>query len=64
MTTPNGGPDTWRHLFPAGGLGLLIAPLARFFMPESVRWYGSHGEVDKAEKIVAELGLERCAADR
>ncbi|WP_280447461.1 MFS transporter [Nocardia cyriacigeorgica] len=56
VTVPAGGPDTWRHLFILGGIGLLIAPLARVFMPESVRWHISRGQVGKAEQIVE--GLE------
>ncbi|MFB7715365.1 MFS transporter [Streptomyces sp. NPDC056105] len=55
VAIPHGGPDTWRHLFAVGGVGLLIAPLVRFFMPESVRWYTSRGQIDKGEDIVETL---------
>lgn len=55
VTVPNGGPDTWRHLFIVGGVGLLVAPLARFLMPESVRWHISRDAVEKAEQIVDRL---------
>ncbi|MEV6218204.1 MFS transporter [Nocardia sp. NPDC051833] len=62
VTVPNGGPDTWRHLFVVGGVGLLIAPLARFLMPESVRWHITRGQIDRAEHIVG--GLEARARRR
>ncbi|MFF1398778.1 MFS transporter [Streptomyces sp. NPDC058287] len=53
---PHGGPDTWRHLFAVGGVaGLLIAPVVRIFMPESVRWYASRGQTDKGAEIVENL---------
>jgi putative MFS transporter len=52
---PTGGPDTWRHLFLAGGIGLLIAPLVHFCLPESVRWCVSRGQFDRAEQIVSRL---------
>ncbi|MFE7416156.1 MFS transporter [Rhodococcus sp. NPDC057529] len=55
VTIPGGGPDTWRHLFIIGSVGLLIAPLARLVLPESVRWYISRGQIDKAEQIVEKL---------
>ncbi|NKX87051.1 MFS transporter [Nocardia coubleae] len=55
VTVPAGGPDTWRHLFLLGGVGLLIAPIAYFVMPESVRWHISRNQVGKAERIVANL---------
>lgn len=52
---PHSGPDAWRHLFLAGSVGLLIAPLARFVLPESVRWCTSRGQLDRAERIVRKL---------
>ncbi|WP_322058362.1 MFS transporter [Paraburkholderia sp. J63] len=52
---PTGGPDTWRHLFLAGAIGLLIAPVVHFCLPESVRWCVSRGNVDRAGQIVSEL---------
>ncbi|WP_223281069.1 MFS transporter [Streptomyces antnestii] len=55
VVVPHGGPNTWRHLFLIGGIGLVIAPLVRFLIPESVRWYASHGQIDKAEEIVGKL---------
>ncbi|MCP2279668.1 MFS transporter [Nocardia amikacinitolerans] len=55
VTVPASGPDTWRHLFLLGGIGLLIAPAAHFLMPESVRWHISRDQVGKAEQIVAKL---------
>ncbi|MEV6218199.1 MFS transporter [Nocardia sp. NPDC051833] len=55
VAIPNGGPDTWRHLFLIGSVGLVVAPLARFILPESVRWQISRGQIDKAEALVTEL---------
>ncbi|MEV6702440.1 MFS transporter [Streptomyces sp. NPDC051453] len=59
---PGGGPDMWRHLFAVGGAGLLVAPLCRLLLPESVRWYASRGQIDKGEEIVR--GLEARALRR
>ncbi|MER5390887.1 MFS transporter [Saccharopolyspora sp. NPDC002686] len=55
LAIPHGGPDTWRHLFLIGSCALVIAPLVRFAMPESVRWHLSRGQLDAAEKIVEKL---------
>ncbi|MCP2279673.1 MFS transporter [Nocardia amikacinitolerans] len=55
VAIPNGGPDTWRHLFVIGSVGLVIAPLARYVLPESVRWQISRGQWDKAEALVSKL---------
>ncbi|MFJ4290580.1 MFS transporter [Cupriavidus sp. NPDC089707] len=52
---PHSSPGAWRNLFLAGSIGLLIAPLARVVLPESVRWCVSRGLTDRAEKIVAKL---------
>ncbi|WP_011301823.1 MFS transporter [Cupriavidus necator] len=52
---PTGGPNTWRYLFLAGGIGLLIAPLVYFYLPESVRWCVSRGKLEHAAQIVASL---------
>ncbi|MFI0469828.1 MFS transporter [Saccharopolyspora sp. 5N102] len=52
---PNAGPDAWRHLFMWGSVGLLIAPLVRLLMPESVRWYVIRGNIGKATEIVERL---------
>ena len=52
---PGSGPDTWRHLFLAGGIGLLIAPAVHFCLPESVRWCVSRGKTDRAERIIEQL---------
>ncbi|MDT4800116.1 putative sialic acid transporter [compost metagenome] len=52
---PHGGPNAWRYLLIAGSVGLLIAPIVRFVLPESVRWYISRGQIDSAEKIVRKL---------
>ncbi|MDG4275143.1 MFS transporter [Pseudomonas aeruginosa] len=52
---PNGTADAWRHLFVAGGIGLLIAPVARFVLPESVRWCVAQRHFGRAETIVGKL---------
>ncbi|GHB32715.1 MFS transporter [Streptomyces viridiviolaceus] len=56
VVIPDGGPDTWRHLFGVGGaIGLLIAPVVRFCMPESVRWCASRGRMPEAADTVGKL---------
>ncbi|QBR03992.1 MFS transporter [Paraburkholderia pallida] len=52
---PHGSPNAWRHLLVAGSVGLLIAPVVRFVLPESVRWYAAKGQFDRAEAIVGDL---------
>ena len=52
---PHSGAGAWRNLFLGGSIGLLIAPLARFILPESVRWCIARGRFDRAERIVGEL---------
>ncbi|WP_321845091.1 MULTISPECIES: MFS transporter [Paraburkholderia] len=52
---PHGGPNAWRHLLIAGSVGLLIAPMVRFTVPESVRWLASRGQFVRAETIVGNL---------
>ncbi|EON16368.1 major facilitator superfamily transporter AAHS family protein [Cupriavidus sp. GA3-3] len=52
---PHSSTGAWRNLFLAGSVGLLIAPLARVILPESVRWCVSRGRSDRAERIVSEL---------
>lgn len=63
---PTGGPNTWRYLFLAGGIGLLVAPAVHFCLPESVRWYISRGKIEHAARIVSrleELALKQGALD-
>lgn len=55
FTIPNGGPETWRSLFVIGGVGLLLVPLVRIFMPESARWLATRGDLAKAAEIVDKL---------
>ncbi|MBC3192179.1 MFS transporter [Pseudonocardia sp. C8] len=55
VTIPNSGPEMWRYLYLIGGIGLVIAPLVRFTVPESVRWYLTKGRIQEAENIVANL---------
>ncbi len=52
---PHSEPDAWRHLFLAGSIGLLLAPVARVVLPESVRWCASRGQLDRAERIIRKL---------
>lgn len=64
VTIPGGGPDTWRHLFIIGSVGLLIAPLVRLVLPESVRWHISRGQFDRLSRSSKSSRPVRCAADR
>ena len=52
---PHSSSEAWRNLFLGGSIGLLIAPLARFILPESVRWCVSRRQFDRADRIVGEL---------
>ncbi len=52
---PNSAPGTWRYLFLFGTIGLLIAPAVRLLLPESVRWQVGQGDLDAADKQVADL---------
>lgn len=52
---PNSAPGTWRYLFLFGAIGLIIAPAIRFLLPESVRWQVAQGDLDAADKQVADL---------
>ncbi len=52
---PNSGPNAWRSLFYVGGLGLLIAPFLRLSIPESVRWYISRKEYQRANEVLNAL---------
>ncbi|WP_434664978.1 MFS transporter [Paraburkholderia sp. A3BS-1L] len=54
---PHSGPNGWRHLMLAGSIGLVIAPIARFTLPESVRWYASKGRFACAEKVLEKLEM-------
>ena len=62
---PNSAPGTWRYLFLFGTIGLLIAPAVRLLLPESVRWQVGQGDLDAADKQVADLeGRARHAVNR
>ncbi|QER40227.1 MFS transporter [Acinetobacter suaedae] len=52
---PNSGSNAWRHLFYVGSSGLLIAPLIRFCLPESIRWYISKNKHKQAEDLIVKL---------
>jgi MFS transporter, putative metabolite:H+ symporter len=45
----------WRIMYIIGALLALIGILLRFQLPESPRWLISRGQVDEAEKIVADM---------
>ncbi|MBS2963548.1 MFS transporter [Actinocrinis puniceicyclus] len=46
---------SWRYLFVLGGLLALVVLYYRRRIPESPRWLASHGRVEEAERIVADL---------
>ena len=47
------GPDVWRWMLVSGVFPALIALTARTRMPETPRWYLSHGKVDEAQKVLS-----------
>lgn len=55
-------PSAWRWVFAIGGLGMVIAVLVLLFIPETVRWQGSHGRAAAAERTV--LLVEQSAQRR
>ncbi|GAA1827055.1 MFS transporter [Pseudonocardia ailaonensis] len=48
-------PGAWRWLFVLGAIGIVPAVLARFLLPESVRWAAVNGRVDEARTTVERL---------
>jgi putative MFS transporter len=48
-------PDAWRWVFVFGGIGLVPALVARFVLPESVRWAALNGRVAEARETVERL---------
>ncbi|WP_236790874.1 MFS transporter [Amycolatopsis sp. GM8] len=48
-------PGAWRWLFVFGAIGLIPALLARFVLPESVRWAAVNGQLEEARNIVQRL---------
>lgn len=52
VSHPHAGPDSWRILFwVMGGLGIIVW-IVRFRVPESPRWYESHGKAGKAGELM------------
>ena len=47
------GTDAWRWMLLSGVFPALIALTARTGMPETPRWYLSHGQADKAQKVMS-----------
>ncbi|HLI20117.1 MAG TPA: MFS transporter [Stellaceae bacterium] len=48
------GPEIgWRALFVTGGLGLPLAFVLQYAMPESARWLAEHGRLAEADAVVA-----------
>ena len=48
-------PGAWRWLFVLGAIGIIPAVLARFLLPESVRWAAVNGRIDEARATVERL---------
>ena len=49
----NLGTDVWRWMLLSGVIPALIALTARTRMPETPRWYLSHGRVEDAQKVLS-----------
>ena len=49
----NLGPDTWRWMLLSGVFPAVVALTARTRMPETPRWYLSHGRVEDAQKVMS-----------
>ncbi|GAA1853539.1 MFS transporter [Pseudonocardia ailaonensis] len=47
--------DAWRWVFVFGAIGIVPAVVARFILPESVRWAAVNGRVDEARSTVERL---------
>jgi predicted phosphate transport protein (TIGR00153 family) len=47
------GSDSWRWMLLSGVFPALIALTARTGMPETPRWYLSHGRVEEAQKVMS-----------
>jgi MFS family permease len=51
----NTGPDAWRWMLLSGVFPALIALTLRTRMPETPRWYLSHGQTDKASEVMSKF---------
>ncbi len=49
------GPETWRYVAAIPSIGILIAILFWFIVPESPRWLVAHNRMDEAKKIFKNL---------
>ena len=47
------GPDSWRWMLLSGVIPAIIALTARTRMPETPRWYISHGKIEEAQKVLS-----------
>ena len=55
VSHPHAGPYSWRILlWLMGGLGIIVW-IIRFRVPESPRWYESHGEDEKAAALMGDI---------
>ncbi|MFC4950051.1 MFS transporter [Pseudonocardia sp. GCM10023141] len=48
-------PESWRWVFVLGAIGIIPAVLARFLLPESVRWAAVNGRADEARATVERM---------
>ena len=51
----NTGPDAWRWMLLSGVFPAIIALTLRTRMPETPRWYLSHGQTDKARDVMSKF---------
>ncbi len=51
----NTGPDAWRWMLLSGVFPAIIALTLRTKMPETPRWYLSHGQTDKAREVMSKF---------
>src|SRR5487761_780899 len=49
------GPEAWRWMLLSGVFPAVIALSLRTRMPETPRWYISHGEVGKAKEVMTKF---------
>lgn len=45
-------PGAWRWVFAIGGLGIIVAILVAFLVPETVHWQEAHGRTEAASRTV------------
>ncbi|MGU3436445.1 MFS transporter [Actinomycetes bacterium M1A6_2h] len=49
------GVGAWRWVFVIGSVGIVIAALVAFTLPESLRWLETTGKTERAERIVGKI---------